>query len=102
MPMPMKLLLSWDIKPGRESEVLDFVMREIVPEMARQGLQTVEVWYTMAGNGPQFITGAIANDLDTVKKFLDSDAWQNLKKDLMRMVTNYKHKVLPATGRFQI
>ena len=49
----VKLLMSWDIKPGRESEYFEFVVRDYAPSMIRLGIQPTEAWYTIYGDGPQ-------------------------------------------------
>ncbi len=55
--MAIKLLMSWDIKPGREQEYFEFVVREWVPGLQRIGLEPTDAWYTMYGNSPQILAG---------------------------------------------
>ncbi|HDN79949.1 MAG: hypothetical protein DRI61_14670 [Chloroflexi bacterium] len=98
----VKLLLSWDIKPGREGEYFDFIVREFAPRLMKMGIQIVEAWYTIFGNGPQIVTGVVADNLDTLKEILDSDEWRELKTELLEFVTNFQQKVVPVTGRFQL
>lgn len=97
-----KLMMSWDIKPGKEGEYFEFIVREFAPQLTRMGIQIVEAWYTVFGNGPQIVTGGVIDDLETLKKILESDEWRELKSELMKFITNYQQKVVPATGRFQL
>jgi len=98
----VKLLMSWDIKPGRESEYFEFVVREYAPSMIRLGIQPTEAWYTIYGDGPQMLTGAVTDDMDTMRKILDSEDWSKLRESLMEYVVNFQQRLVRATGRFQL
>jgi len=98
----VKLLMSWDIRPGRESEYFEFVVREFAPGIMQLGIQPTEAWYTVYGNGPQILTGGVAEDLQTMQQILIASEWKELHGKLMNYVTNYRHKIVEATGRFQL
>ncbi len=98
----MKLLLSWDIKPGQESEYFEFVVREFAPGIMKLGLQPTEAWYTMYGNCPQIMTSGVTEDMPTMEKVLASAEWQDLHGKLLQYVDNFEKKIVPAAGRFQL
>jgi len=98
----VKLLMSWDIKPGRDSEYFEFVVREFVPGITRLGLQPTEAWFTIYGDRPQVLTGGITEDLSAMQRILASREWQKLHGRLLEMVTNYRQKIVRATGTLQI
>ena len=98
----MKLLVSWDIKAGREQPYFEFIVREFAPKMMRLGLQPTEAWYTVFGDGPQILTGGVTNDLAAMDQILDSEDWNTLRAQLLNYVTNYSQKVIPASGSFQL
>lgn len=98
----VKLLMSWDIKAGREQPYFEFVVREFAPGLIRLGLQPTEAWYTIYGEGPQILTGGVTEDIDAMRKFLQSEDWHALQEKLLGYVTNYQQKVIPASGRFQL
>jgi len=100
--MMVKLLMSWDIMPGRDSEYFEFVVREFVPGITRLGLQPTEAWFTIYGDRPQVLTGGITEDMDAMQQILGSDDWQSLHEKLLEMVTNYRQKIVRATGSLQI
>lgn len=100
--MLVKMLMSWDIKPGQERAYSEFVMQELVPSMAQMGLHLNEAWHTIAGEGPQILFVAVTEDLETTQRILENDGWQSLHEKLLKFVTNYSHKVIPAQNRFQI
>jgi hypothetical protein len=98
----VKLLMSWDIKPGLESTYFDFIVNEFAPGLVRLGVQPTEAWYTVYGSGPQILTGAVAEDLETLTMILDSDEWHDLQSKLLVYVINFEYKVVRDTGRFQL
>jgi hypothetical protein len=98
----VKILMSWDIKPGSESEYFEFIVREFAPGIMKLGVQPTEAWYTVFGDGPQIVTGAVAEDLPTMQSILGSKDWQKLQNKLFDYVTNFKYKIVRATGRFQL
>jgi hypothetical protein len=98
----IKLLMSWDIKSGREQPYFEFVVREFAPGLMRLGLQPSEAWYTVYGKGSQIVTGAVAEDLDTMRRILSGEDWSKLRTQLMEYVSNFSYKVIKANGRFQV
>lgn len=100
--MMMKLLMSWDIKPGKDQEYFEFVVREFVPGITRMGLQPTEAWFTLYGDCPQVLTGGVAEDLPTMQRILASQEWKELHRKLMSYVTNYEHKIVRATTTLQL
>ncbi len=98
----VKLLMEWDIKSGQEQAYFEFVVQEFAPGLIRLGLQPTEAWYTVYGNGPQILTGAVTTDLDTMRHILLTDDWKQLRDRLMEYVANFTHKVIQAGGRFQL
>ena len=100
--MEVKLIMTWDMVPGREQEYFEFLVREFVPGMQRLGIQPTEAWYTTYGNAPQMLTGFVAEDLEVMHKALATEDWAKLSDRLYEFVTNFKSKVVRATGGFQV
>jgi hypothetical protein len=98
----VKLLMKWDIKSGQEQPYFEFVMQEFAPGLMRLGLQPTEAWYTVYGKGPQILTGAVTEDMDTMRRILEGDDWRSLREKLLGFVTNFSSKVVQASGRFQL
>jgi hypothetical protein len=94
--------MGWNILPGQESEYFDFILREFEPELSKLGLHVTDVWYTIYGDWPQIVTGTVTGDLETVQEILVSEQWQVLKRRLLKYVTDYQQKVIPATGEYQL
>lgn len=102
--MSVKILMHWDIKPGRDQEYFEFVVREWVPGITKLGLQATGAWYTVYSREslPQIMTEGIARDLPTMRRILTSPEWQTLHDRLQEYVSNYRHKIVHTTGGFQI
>jgi len=98
----VKLLMSWDIRPGLEATYFDFIVNEFMPGLLRLGIQPTEAWYTVYGSSPQILTGGVAKDLETMTSILDSDEWHELQSELLAYITNFEYKVVRDTGRFQL
>jgi hypothetical protein len=100
--MSVKLLMTWDIIPGKEQEYFEFVVREFVPGMQGLGIQPTEAWYTTYGERPQILTGGTADDLPAMEAVLETDEWNTLKDRLLDFVTNFEWKVVQASSGFQM
>jgi hypothetical protein len=100
--MAVKLLMTWDIIPGKEQEYFEFMVREFVPGMQGLGIQPTEAWYTTYGDHPQILTGGVAKDLPTMKELVGTEEWGILRDRLMEFVMNFEWKLVQARGGFQI
>ena len=100
--MTVKLVMSWDILPGKEQTYFEFAMKTFAPELMKMGWQPTEAWYTLYGEGPQITTAGTTDSVDQMRDILDSQEWEDLQQTLLEYVTNFEYKVVPATGRFQI
>lgn len=98
----VKLLMSWDIQSGHEAEYFQFIIQEFVPGLLKLGLQPTEVWFTAYGECPQIQAGGLASDLQTVQRIVNTPDWRELHEKLGAFVTDYRQKVIPATGGFQM
>ncbi len=102
--MKVKLIMNWDIKPGRDQEYFEFMVREWVPVTTGLGLKPSGAWFTMYSRAqlPQIMTEGVAKDLPTMREILISDDWQRLHSGLLEYVSNYEQKIVRVTGGFQL
>ena len=100
--MAVKLLMTWDIQPGREQEYFEFVVREFVPGMQRLGIQPTEAWYTTYGERPQILTGGVTESKASMEQALETEEWNELRDKLLEYVTNFDYKVVRASSGFQM
>ena len=99
---PVKLLLSYDMRPNVGQEYYQFVLGRYIPTMQGLGLQMSEAWSTQYGNGPDRLVGFIARDEDTVLDLLESETWHDLNDRLQEFITNFHYKVIPYKQGFQM
>ncbi|MCL4875442.1 MAG: hypothetical protein KJ064_02235 [Anaerolineae bacterium] len=97
-----KLLLSWDIKPSRDQEYFEFMVREFAPRITSMGVTPTEAWFSVYGNGPQITVEGITEDFETMKKVLESREWKELKARLLTFVDDYQQKVVTGRPDIQI
>lgn len=98
----MKLLMSWDIRPGLDNAYFNFVVHEFAPAMSRLGLKPIEAWYTVYGEAPQILTSAEADDSEEMERILQDKEWQRMKQKLLTYVLHFRQKVVPSSDRFQL
>jgi hypothetical protein len=103
--MSVKLLMNWDIKPGRDQDYFEFVVHEWIPGITKMGIEPIMAWYTVYSRDdsvPQIMAECIAEDLPTMRQILQSDDWTELHVRLSEFVDNYTHKVVRTSGFWQM
>lgn len=100
--MAIKLLMSWDILPGREQEYFEFVVHEFIPGMQRLGLDPTDAWFTMYGDQPQIVAAAQMPSQQALKRVMQTDEWNHLTEQLLNFVENFAIKIVPARKGFQL
>lgn len=98
----IKLIMTWDIKEGQESEYLEFLTKRFAKIMIEMGVQPTDAWYAAWGEGPQVLAGGVTKDLETMEDALNSEHWEALRRELHKLVTDFQFKVVEAKGGFQL
>jgi len=98
----VKLLMNWDILPGREQEYFEFVVRDFIPAMQRLGMEPSDAWFTMYGDEPQIMVSAQMPSASSLQRILGSEDWKNLTQQLLDYVENFKYKIVQARSGFQM
>ena len=100
--MAVKLLMTWDILPGREQEYFKFIVRDWIPGLQQMGMEPSDAWFTIFGDQPQIMAAAQISTLGSLQRVLDSADWQKLTQQLLDYVENFNYKVVQARGGFQM
>jgi hypothetical protein len=100
--MAVKLLMTWDILPGREQEYFEFVVRDFIPGLQRMGMEVSDAWFTMYGEQPQILAAAQMPSINALQRILDSTDWQTLNQQLLDYVENFAFKVVQSRSGFQL
>jgi hypothetical protein len=98
----VKLIMTWDILPGREQDYFEFVVRDFIPGLQKMGMEPSDAWYTVYGNQPQIMTTAQMSSLGAFQTMLGSADWNNLTQSMLDYVENFNYKVVPWRGGFQL
>jgi hypothetical protein len=98
----VKLMMTWDILPGREEDYFEFHIRKFVPTLEKMGLTLHEAWLTQYGDHPRLMVEALVPNLGRARRILHSDEWDNLGLLLSDLVENFDYKVVPSRTRWQM
>jgi hypothetical protein len=100
--MAVKLLMTWDILPGREQDYFEYVVREFIPGVQKLGLEPSDAWFTVYGDQPQIMAAVQASSLTNLKQVLNSPDWDSLTKQLLDYVEEFNYKIVEARPGFQL
>ena len=98
----IKLLMTWNIREGKETEYLEFLNREFTRSLMAMNVHPTDAWYAVWGKGPQVLAGGVTEDVETMEHALGSDEWKQFQEKLQEFVLDLHYKVVEASGGFQI
>jgi hypothetical protein len=98
----VKILMTWDILPGKEQEYFEFIVRDWIPGLQRLGMEPSDAWFTMYGSQPQIMAAAQIPNLEAVQRAMASSDWKDLNQRLLDFVENFDYKVVQARNGFQM
>ncbi len=99
--MDLKLLISYNIKPNRETEYYRYVLGEFLPRLQNVGLLMVEGWHTAYGNYPLRMLVFKTQDDKDLRALLRQPEWVEGKETLLKLVQDYEEHLVPAGTNFQ-
>jgi len=91
-----QMILTWDIRPGREQEYSEFINNRFAPSLVEIGLPPSDVFYTAYGRAPQIMVILEVTDLPTLKEAMGSERWTKMKGDLLDLIEKYSERVIEA------
>ncbi len=100
--MTVKLLMSWNILPGREQEYFEFVVREFIPEIQQLGLETTDAWVTVYGDHPQILAAAKTANPEDMQQIILSQEWDALTTRLLDFVKDLEFRTVQDRPGFQM
>ncbi len=100
--MAVKLLMTWDILPGREQEYFEFVVRDFIPGVQRMGMEPSDAWFTMYGSRPQILAAMQMASIGSLQRTMESGDWKDLTQRLLDYVENFQFKIVTARAGFQM
>ena len=97
-----KLLLRFNISSAVHEEYYQFIVKELVPGMQKLGLYMFRAYHTAYGAHPLRQLEFLAEDIETVRKALASEDWQDLEGKLKGYVSDYSRKLIIYRDQFQL
>lgn len=91
-----KVMISYNMQPGKEQECQDTLANKVAPGLARLGFRFSDVWFTIYGNSPQILGGGVVKDMDEARRIFLSDAWSELKAQMERVTNDLQVKLVLA------
>jgi hypothetical protein len=98
----VKLLMTWDILPGREEDYFEFHIRKFVPALEGLGVALSEAWLTVYGEQPRLMAEAQLPNLGQARQMLVSNEWGSLGAEMDELVENFDYKVISNRSGFQL
>ncbi len=98
MTSKLRLILTWNIRPGREQEYSMFVNDRLAPGLVEIGLPPHDVYYTAYGRVPQIMVVLDVMDEATLQRAMNSSQWQQLKQELLQYIEDYQERIVRADG----
>lgn len=102
MKHPLKLVICYDMQPGKEEACQRYVMQTLGPTLDRFGFRFLDAWYTVWGNGPQMMGYGLLDDIETARKLLTSEAWREVADGMKRYATSFSVRLIEPAAAFQI
>lgn len=97
---PVKMLLTYDIRPDIQDRYFNFMLGEMVPTLQSQGLTMSGAWHTAYGEYPMRLVEFIADDRSELDAILTSEMWEKLEDRLRLYVQNYNRKIVPLKENY--
>lgn len=91
-----KVMISYNMQPGKEHECQDFLANKIAPGLGRLGFRFSDVWLTLWGRSPQILGGGTVKDVADAERIFLSDAWIEMKGQMERLTTDFQVKLVNA------
>jgi hypothetical protein len=91
-----KVLISYDMQPGKEQECQEYLINKLAPGLARMGFRIADVWYTIWGSSPQILSGGMLEELDQVQRIFLSDSWDQLAQGMQALTNNFQVRVVKS------
>lgn len=97
-----KVLISYNMQPGKEQEAQEFLVHKMAPGLGRLGFSFSDVWLTIWGTSPQILGGGLVKDIEEAKRIFLSTPWQELRKQMEQFTLEFQVKVVRARAEESI
>lgn len=102
MAHPIKLIISYNMRPGKEEACHQYIVQDVGVVLNKHGFRFTEAWYTAWGSGPQIMGCGLLESADVARELLNSEAWKKSISGLQRYVTDFSVRAIEPAASFQI
>ena len=96
-----KLIMQYDINQATHEVYYQFVIGEFVPTLQGMGLYMLQVYHTAYGQYPVRQIEFVAENLETIRNAMNSEAYKKVYGKLQGYISNYSHKIVTFRDAFQ-
>lgn len=97
----VKLIMTWNIKPGKEQEYFSYILHEYLPQLNQLGFDVTDAWVTAHGDHPQILLGAIMGSWTLAEQAIRNEKFHRINEELLDYVDDLDYKLAPNKGGFQ-
>lgn len=90
----LKVLISYDMRSGKEQECQEALVNKVAPSLARLGFNVADVWYTVWGAPPQILSGGEVKDMDDARRIFLSSEWREIANVMEPLTENFRVRVV--------
>jgi hypothetical protein len=88
----------YDIRSENYDDYLNFIKKEYIPNMEKQGIKMIGGWELAIGPGPNIIMESSCASVKQILNTIGSPEYGSLTTKLLDMVCNFGSKILVPTG----
>jgi hypothetical protein len=88
----------YDIRSENYDDYLNFIKKEYIPNMEKQGINMIGGWQLAIGPGPNIIMESSCASVKQILNVIGSPEYGSLTTKLLDMVCNFGSKILVPTG----
>ncbi len=96
-----KLLITYDIQPGKQDAYYRFALGEFVPGLRSMGIHMLSAWHVAWGDYPERQLVFVTESAEVLQAAFASDRWQHLEERLRGFTTDYTRRVVHYAAHFQ-
>lgn len=98
-----RLVMTWDIRDGKERDCIDFMVSDFGPGLLRLGMHISDAWYTQAGNGPQVVVFGDTSSAERARALLATPDFDRLREHLLDYAEHFACRITrPDPSGFQL
>jgi hypothetical protein len=96
------LVFKYDVRTEMQETYFRYVIGEFTPALQEMRVYLQEAWHVAYGEYPERQIEYITDDLNNIKRLLNSKDWERLEDRLKEFTYNYTRRITRYSGRFKV